>query len=162
VVVGVGAAVVAGGAFVVSRYADRTTKGCASVGTSVDGKAGTSFLPHCLEPGMAMVGGLVLVIGGGVLLLWGLSAMVRSWRQRVHRRALGPDILPPLVHPDRRVRPSEPTTEFASNVTAAISPPPGWYAVPPDYKPMWWDGRAWAVAPTLPSVPTGAGEAHAG
>jgi hypothetical protein len=152
VVAGVGAALGAGGAFVVDRFAARTTKGCASVGISVNGKGGTSFVPHCLEPGMAMVGGLVLAIGGTVVLLVGLFAMVRSWRQRERHR--GPDILPPLVP----TGPAEHATGASGTATysgalPAIGPPPGWYAVPPDYTPMWWDGRAWATAPTLPPIP---------
>lgn len=141
----------AGGALVVTRFSARTTRGCASVGVSLQGKAETSFVPHCLEPGLAFIGGLVLVIGGAVLVLWGLWAMVRSWGQRERRRA-HPDVLPPLRPTDRS------PGFFSPGGTAAISPPPGWYAVPPDYQPMWWNGTAWGTAPTLPPVQDPAAE----
>lgn len=142
----------AGGGVVVARFTDRTTRGCASVGIGANGKGATTFLPHCLEPGMAMVGGLVLVIGGGVLLLVGLWAMARSWSQR--ERSLGPDVLPPLERPARSdgAHPTPRSPVVGAGAAAAISPPPGWYAVPPTYEPMWWDGRAWATAPTLAAV----------
>lgn len=165
-VLGVGAAMAGAGAAVVGHFAGRTTNGCSSVAVSLHGTAGTSFVPHCFDPGMAMVGGLVLVIGGAVLFLWALSEMVRSWRQRVHRRALGLDVLPPLAPTaPRGPSPAPPAgetvrvlstphdaTAIALQAPAAIGPPPGWYPMPPDGRPMWWDGRAWATAPTLHAV----------
>ena len=169
-VLAVGAGMVGGGAVIVGHVAGRTTKGCSSVGVSLHGTAGASFVPHCFDPGMAMVGGLVLVIGGAVLFLWAASAMVRSWGQRVHRRALGPDVLPPLAPTGTGAGPNG--SDAASVGTglpsapragaappAAIGPAPGWYAMPPDGSPMWWDGRAWATAPTLRAVPTPAADA---
>jgi hypothetical protein len=148
VVAGVGAGMGAGGGLLVSRFYERTTKGCASVGFSDNGHGGAPFVPHCLEPGMAMVAGLVLVIGGAVLFLWGGTAMVRSWTQR--ERVRGPDVLPPLERTEAAA--GSQATMTATSDVASISPPPGWYAVPPSGTPMWWDGRAWATAPTLPAV----------
>lgn len=141
---GVGAGIGAGGAWLVHHFLARTTNGCASVGGSVHGTGPSAFVPQCFEPGLAMIGGLVLLLGGAVLFLWGAWAMGRSWSQR--ERSRGPDILPPL-------RPTGANPGFFHPAsTAAISPPPGWYAVPPDFQPMWWDGRAWAAAPTLQPV----------
>lgn len=139
------------------------------MGVSASGRVGTSFVPHCLDPGLGMVAGLVLVIGGAVLALWALTVTARSWDQRVRRRALGPDVLPPRTPggtggngstppagpgPDAVTGPAGPGPDAVEPSTpVALAPAPGWYPVLPNGTPMWWDGRAWAVAPTLPPVP---------
>ncbi len=148
VVVAAGAAMGAVGGLVAAHFSARATTGCASVGISAAGRAAHAFVPACLDPGLALVGGLAVAIGGAVLLLWGLWAMGRSWLQR--GRARHPDVLP--ARPPAAHAPAE-----APVPVAALSPPAGWYPVAPGRRPMWWDGRAWAAAPTLPPVPQAAG-----
>jgi hypothetical protein len=153
VVAGVGAVLVAGGAVVVDRLYERTTKGCSSVSFSIHGK-GSPFPSQCFDPGLGLVGGLVLVIGGSVILLCGLFLMIRSWSQRT--RPLPPKVEEAEEGTLEHVDLSPGFFALPGSEVPELSPPPGWYAVPPDFVPMWWNGTSWGTAPTLPPVPTAA------
>jgi hypothetical protein len=147
VVTGIGAALAAGGGVGVGFLYPDTARSCAAVGYHLQHHADPAFVDRCLEPGMGLMACIVVLLGGAALLVYGTAVSIRSWRQRAHALPAGsegPTVA--VVGADQGLL--TPTGAFFPPAgLPGANPPPGWYRVPPDYVPMWWDGTSWGVAP---------------
>jgi hypothetical protein len=85
IVVTMGAAMAAGGAFVARRYSRTTRAACTLAHSSPQANPNSGFLSHCVGPGALYLGGLVLLAGGGILLVVGVLLFVRSVTSRTRR-----------------------------------------------------------------------------
>lgn len=142
--IGVGAALGAAGGACMAILFPHTAHACTSVGAAASANPDPGFVSRCLEPGMGLMACVVFVIAGGALFLYGVSLAVRSWMQRPRELSLERRLKARVVDRADAV----PSAEFFSLSGPGTSgPPPGWYVVPPDYSPMWWDGTSWAPAP---------------